>query len=142
MQLYLPPRNRVFGSIDALGLMGLMGLLVARFVPVAKLIPFWGCTWRKVTGWPCPGCGLTRAADRFAHFHWLSAAQANPLGTVAAFLFACAVVASFLHLVFEVPLPELILSEREWRWVRYAAVVAFAVNYCFVAYAYRVLHWS
>lgn len=142
MQLYLPPRNRSFGSLDVLGLVGLVGLLVARFVPIAKLIPWWGCTWRKVTGWPCPGCGLTRAADRFSHLNLVGAFEANPLGTVAAFAFAVCVVASAIHLVFAVPMPELILSEKEWKRVRWGAGLLFAVNYCVVAYFHRVMHFS
>ena len=78
MKIVVPPRNRTFGALDALGLIGLCGLLVARFIPVARLIPFWGCSFRQITGYPCPGCGLTRVADRFAHFHWLRALEANP----------------------------------------------------------------
>ena len=142
MQVYFPPRNRSFGAVDALGLVGLVGLLIARFVPVARLIPFWGCTFRKVTGWPCPGCGLTRAADRFAHLNWLGALQANPLGTVAAVGFAIAALASFSHLVFKAPLPELVLSDREWTRVRWAALGLFVANYAFVIVGYRYLGFA
>lgn len=140
MQVVFPAPNRTLGTIDVLGIVGLIGLVVARFVPVAVLIPFWGCTFRQWTGIPCPGCGLTRAADRFAHFNVLGALSANPLGTVAAAGFALAVVATVAHLAFRVPLPELILSEREWRWLRWAAVIAFGVNYLFVILAHRVWH--
>jgi len=41
MQLSWPPKNRTVGPFDVLGLVGLGGLLVARFIPVARLIPFW-----------------------------------------------------------------------------------------------------
>ena len=30
-------------------------------------LPFWHCVFREHTGWPCPGCGLTRAARGLAH---------------------------------------------------------------------------
>jgi len=120
-----------------MGLLGLIGLLVARYVPVAKLIPFWGCSFRQTTGWPCPGCGLTRAADRFAHFHFLRALEANPLGTVAAAAFAVSVVVTALHLIFAMPIPERLMTEDEWRRARWAAVVAFALNYGFVIFATR-----
>ncbi len=116
-----------------------MGLLVARFVPVARLIPFWGCSFREMTGYPCPGCGLTRAADRFAHFHWLGAIKANPLGTVAAFFFAACVVASFVHLVFRVPIPEIVLDDREWRRMRWVVGLSAVANYAFVIVAHRYL---
>jgi hypothetical protein len=139
VQLYLPKRNRDFGAGDALGLIGLVGLAVGRFIPFATLIPFWGCGFRKVTGIPCPGCGLSRVADRFAHLHVLGALKANPLGTVAAAFFAVMVVMSFLHLVFGMPLPEPVLSEKEWRRVRWVAGFAFALNYAWVVFSYTQL---
>lgn len=139
---YVPPRNRNFGPVDAMALVGLVGFLVARFVPVAKLVPFWGCGFRKVTGYPCPGCGLTRVADRFAHLNIVGAFKANPLGTVAAAAFAAAMVMSFLHLVFRVPIPEPVLDERDWLRVRWGALVLLAANYAWVVYSWRVLHWS
>ncbi len=122
-----------------MGVIGLVGLLIARFVPVARLIPFWGCSFRQLTGFPCPGCGLTRAADRFAHLHWLRALEANPVGTVAAFLFAVAVVLTLVHLVFAVPMPELQLDERESRRARWGVGVLLLANYAFVVIGYRYL---
>lgn len=139
VQVYVPPRNRSFGTIDALALVGLVGFAVARWVPLARIVPFWGCGFRKVTGIPCPGCGLTRVADRFAHLNILGALKANPLGTVAAALFAAAIVASFVHLTFKVPVPELVLDDREWTRVRWAAVLLFCVNYAWVVFAYTQL---
>lgn len=141
MQLVLPPRNRTLGTIDALGIVGLAGLLVARYVPIARIIPFWGCTFRETTGVPCPGCGLTRVADRVAHFNVIGALHANPLGTIAALGFALAVVASAVHLTFGVPLPELVLDAKEWKRARFLAIGLFIANYAFVIVAYRVLHW-
>jgi hypothetical protein len=142
VRVYVHPRNRSFGVLDAMGFVGLIGFLVARFIPVAKLIPFWGCGFRKFTGYPCPGCGLTRVADRFAHFNVVGALKANPLGTVAAAGFAAAMIYSALHLAFRLPVPELVLDDREWARVRWGAVVLFLVNYAWVAYAYRVLQIS
>ena len=139
MQLVMPKRNRTFGALDALALIGVIGLAVARWIPIAKIIPFWGCGFRKFTGIPCPGCGLTRAADRFAHFNVIGALKANPGGTVAAALFAAAILASALHLIFKMPVPELVLNEKEWKRVRVGAVVLFSFNYAWVVYAYAVL---
>src|SRR5690242_14355323 len=125
MQIAWPQPNRKFGTIDAVGLVGFVGLFVARFIPVAKLIPFWGCAFRTITGWPCPGCGLTRAADRFAHLNIFGALKANPLGTFAAACFAVAVVWSALHLAFKVPTPEVELTNKDWDRLRNAAIVLF-----------------
>jgi len=119
------------GLFDVLGLMGILGFLVARFVPVARL-PFWGCALRHATGWPCPSCGLTRVADRLAHGNLVGAWDANPLGTVAALLFGAVALASLLHLVFKVPIPEVELSKREAYLVRAAIVLLVVVNYAYM----------
>jgi hypothetical protein len=137
MQIAWPQPNRKFGTLDAMGLVGFIGLFIARFIPVAKLIPFWGCAFRTITGWPCPGCGLTRAADRFAHLNVLGALKANPLGTVAAATFAVAVVWSLLHLLFKVPTPDVILTDSDWNRLRNVAIVLFVLNYTFVIVQHR-----
>lgn len=126
-----PRPNRTFCFVDALALTGLLGFLVARFVPVARL-PFWGCVLRQTTGWPCLGCGLTRVADRMAHFNVAGAWEANPLGTVAASLFVLAIAASFLHLAFAVPLPRVSLRPREAFALRLLVGVAVVANYTFL----------
>lgn len=132
MKVTLPKPNRTFGFPDALGLMGLVGLLVARYIPVAKLIPFWGCALRQTTGWPCLGCGLTRVADHVAHFHFARAWDANPLGTVAALFFALMAVVMVLHLLFALPIPELELTPTEWHRVRIGLAALVLVNYAWV----------
>lgn len=132
MKVTLPKPNRTFGFTDALGLVGLVGLLIARYIPVAKLIPFWGCALRQATGWPCLGCGLTRVADRVAHLHFAGAWDANPLGTVAALCFALLAVVMVLHLVFAVPVPELELTPTEWHRVRIGLAALVLVNYAWV----------
>lgn len=132
MTLVWPKPNRTFGAVDALGITGLTGLLVARFIPLARWLPFWGCALRERTGWPCLGCGLTRAADRVAHGNLAGAWEANPLGAVAAVVFALLALWTFLHLTFAVPVPELTLSRQE-RWAARALLaVAVVVNYAVV----------
>jgi Protein of unknown function (DUF2752) len=136
VQLEWPVRNRSFGVVDALALTGLVGLLIARFVPVARL-PFWGCTFRAVTGWPCPGCGLTRAADHASHFNFAGAWEANPLGTIAAIGFMAAIALSLLHLALGMPLPLVRLTAREKVVGRVALVVAVVLNWGWVAMKLR-----
>ena len=128
MTVSWPKPNRTIGFIEALALTGLTGLLIARFVPVARL-PFWGCALRQHTGWPCPGCGLTRVADRIAHFKVAGAWDANPLGTVVALLFVLAILLSALHLLFKMPLPNLVPSRREALALRIAVAGSALVNY-------------
>ena len=117
--------------MDVLGLMGAVGFLVARFVPLAKL-PFWGCELRQRTGWPCPGCGLTRVAERMALGNVAGAWEANPLGTVAALLFAVATLISIAHLAFKLPIPIVELTRREASALRWSIAVLAILNYAFV----------
>lgn len=139
MKVSLPAPNRRFGVLDGLGLAGIIGLAVARWVPVARL-PFWYCAIRDQTGWPCLGCGLTRAADHFSHGNVLAALQANPLGTVFAATFALLGVATVLHLVFRMPLPEVRLSRREANVGRALLALAVILNWTFVAVSMRAPH--
>jgi hypothetical protein len=132
VKLSFPARGRRPDTLDALGLIGLVGLLVARYVPVARIVPFWGCVLRERTGWPCPGCGLTRVADHVSHGNLAAAWAANPLGTVAALLFALAALAALLHLVFGVRLPRVELTERETQVLGAALLVLFLVNYAWM----------
>lgn len=125
-----------------MGVMGLFGFLVARYVPLATLIPFWGCGFRKLTGIPCPGCGLTRVAERLAHFQFWSAFTINPLGTIAGVCFAVAIIASIVQRAFGISLPELVLTDAEWRRVRWGAIFLFVVNYAWVITAHVVLHFT
>jgi hypothetical protein len=37
------------------------------------------CVWKRVTGVPCPGCGLTRGVVQTVHAHPIEAAKLHPL---------------------------------------------------------------
>ena len=131
MRLTWTPRERRFGFLHALGLTGLTGLLVARFVPVARL-PFWHCVFREHTGWPCPGCGLTRAADGLVHGRFGAAFEANPLGALAGCLLALAAMVAIAQYAFRLSLPVPVPSPREARLGRMGLLMALVANYAFV----------
>ena len=40
------------------------------------------CGFRRITGWPCPGCGLTRSFAFVAHLQLVAAFRAHLLGPV------------------------------------------------------------
>jgi hypothetical protein len=134
------PRARRFGFLHALGLAGLLGLLTARFLPLGRL-PLWGCAFRQHTGWPCPGCGLSRVAVRVSHGDIQGALDANPLGTLAALGFAACTLLAALQLLFALPLPVVQLSAQEARATRWAVLSALAVNYAVVVVRVRFLGW-
>jgi hypothetical protein len=131
MTFHWTPAERRFTLLHALGLTGVMGLLVARFVPVARL-PFWHCVLREHTGWPCPGCGLTRAAEGLAHLRLGFAFESNPLGALAGCLLVGAAVLGLVQWAFRLSLPVPRLSPPEARAGRAAVVAALLANYAFV----------
>jgi hypothetical protein len=131
MRFHWTPAERRFTLLHALGLTGVMGLLVARFVPVARL-PFWHCVLREHTGWPCPGCGLTRAAEGLAHLRLGFAFESNPLGALAGCLLVGAAVLGLVQWAFRLSLPVPRLSPPEARAGRAAVVAALLANYAFV----------
>lgn len=112
-------------------MVGACAFLVARFGQVSRL-PFWVCLFRQSTGWPCPGCGLTRAFERSARGDLLGALEVNPIGALAAMALYGMAAASLLRLLFRLPVPEPKLSPREARWVRVSLLLALALNYAFV----------
>jgi len=133
-------RHREVEFLDVLGILGALGLLVARFVPVARL-PFWGCALRQTTGWPCPACGLTRVAEHVSRGELKAAWMTNPLGSVAALIFAILAVAGAVHLLFAIPLPRVQATAAEARCFRVFALSLLVVNYAYVVVSNRFPQW-
>ena len=92
-----PPRPMFFHHIVLLLLCG--GAIGASFVLGVSgseqiATPGWNiqlpsmCQFRNVTGWDCPGCGLTRAFVSIAHGDFVAAWRYNPASLlVFAFVF-------------------------------------------------------
>lgn len=61
-------------------------LLAAHLLPVPQNGALAGlptiCVFKVLTGWPCPGCGLTRAIVLCAHGDWSQAFVFHPLGAI------------------------------------------------------------
>lgn len=70
---HLPPAVLAFGV-----------LLAAALLPLDR-IPYTLCTFLRITGYPCPSCGLTRGFVAMAHGQWLNVLHTCPL---AALLYA------------------------------------------------------
>ena len=126
------PARRTFDAVDGVAIVGLLMLLTARFIPVARIVPFWGCPLRQLTGFPCLSCGMTRAFDRTAHLHIAGAFDANPLGALAALGFAALVVFAAVTQAFRLPRPRIDLSPREGYFGRWGIVIALAANWGYV----------
>src|SRR3989339_1498243 len=56
-------------------------LLAAAFLPLDR-IPYTICTFLRLTGYPCPSCGLTRGFIAMAHGQWLTVLHTCPLAVL------------------------------------------------------------
>ena len=121
------PPKRTLGLFELYGSIGFFLLLVARFVPLSRL-PTWGCALRKLTGYPCLSCGMTRSFTWFASGQFLDSLIINPLG----FLLALTSALGALYVVLSPLRPprlQVELSERASDRARVAAIVAIVVNW-------------
>lgn len=75
-----------FGDALILVLCAGIVLVAAMLAPSAEAVSLLGaevpvlCGWRRVTGIPCPGCGLTRSFTFMAHGDLWGGFRMNPLG--------------------------------------------------------------
>ncbi len=55
------------------------GLVMAIYLLLGILLPGGACPVYRITGFPCPGCGMTRAAVLFLHGSWEQSFHMHPL---------------------------------------------------------------
>lgn len=83
------------------------------------------CPWHLWTGWPCPGCGTTRAVLRLLHADLTGAFAMNPLATIGASGFLVAGLAAPAWLACGGRAPSLAIGSRPgWIGVLAAAILA------------------
>ena len=112
-------------------------LLAAVLLPLDR-IPYVICTFLRLTGYPCPSCGLTRGFVAMAHGQWLAVLHTCPL---AGLLYAATA------LIFAVNTAALLCGVRltPGRWLKWRAR-AWVVFLCFFGllillnWVYRLMH--
>jgi hypothetical protein len=74
------------GHALVLGVCSAIVVVAAILVPTPDVVSLFGvpipelCTYRRVLGVECPGCGLTRSFSFMAHGAWLEALKVNWMG--------------------------------------------------------------
>ena len=82
-------RRRWFGDASMLAICAAVVALACLMTPSVTELSLFGwevpilCTFRRLTGWPCPGCGLTRSFVFLAHGRLADAFGINVFGPVA-----------------------------------------------------------
>ncbi|MEP7075456.1 MAG: DUF2752 domain-containing protein [Acidobacteriota bacterium] len=123
-----PEKYRSVARMTAAG--GIAALLggsavVAYFDPTqAHFFPV--CPLYSLTGFACPGCGLTRGFHALFHGDVASAMHFNALIPVWAFMFSLVLVSLVLFLIRGRGLPIGRISPH-WLWVLLVATIVFGV---------------
>ncbi|MEZ4235948.1 MAG: DUF2752 domain-containing protein [Myxococcota bacterium] len=79
-------RKPWFGDASLLVACAAILVAAALMSPSTETLTLFGhpipvmCTFRRLTGWSCPGCGLTRSFVFLAHGRFAAAWVMNPLG--------------------------------------------------------------
>jgi hypothetical protein len=117
-------------------LAGALSWLAARLLVLGRPpLSLFACPFHAATGWPCPGCGTTRAVLFLARGEVLAALGASPLGTLAAAMFwtgalyaaaRCLGLRRGLHW----PLP----TTAQAGWLRAGVLALLLANWAFVAW--------
>jgi hypothetical protein len=89
------------------------------------------CLWREWTGWPCPGCGTTRAIVRLLHADVVGALASNPLAACLTVGFVAGGVVAPVWLAFGGMRPCL-ASDRRTAWMATIGA-AFLANWSWLA---------
>jgi hypothetical protein len=109
----------------ALGLLvtAVLAILLYFGGPSAEWYP--GCLFYRLTGFLCPGCGMTRATHATLHGDLAAAFRFNPLGMI---LFPMALTGVMFDLIAWVkgkPLPISLRVGGIWAWVIVASILSF-----------------
>ena len=119
-------------SVHALGLaaVGAALLAAAAVLPLeAPPLSLFACPFRAATGLPCLACGCTHAFHFFVRGEMQSAFLSSPVGFLLALACAAHLLWTLLRLCGLPYAPGFAVTRR----VRWAALVALAANWAFLA---------
>jgi hypothetical protein len=117
-----------FGVPEVFALIGLLSLLVARFLPVLS-VPY-TCPMKGVFGIPCASCGMTHAFVALAHGDVAGAFAASPFGALLAAVAWLYATLDLARAALDLPFPA--LEVKQQRAVVAVATVALAVNWAWL----------
>jgi len=118
------------GLRGTLGLLGLLAIAAARFFPFDRLPPI--CTFRRFTGHPCVGCGMTRSWVHFAHGRVAEAFVQSPLGASLFLLLLGSLIYLALRSFAGLPALRLTMSSLSWWITGSVAIVMIALHWLYL----------
>lgn len=88
--------------------------MILRPIWIAVAPHLRACTFRHLTGIPCPSCGTTRTALAILNFDLVSAFTINPLATIVAIAFIIGGGLALIWVLLRGPVPTFNLSWSRW----------------------------
>jgi len=128
-------KKRTSGQIEfgiIYGGIALLALWAARSLPVLTFLP--SCTFKGLTGLPCPTCGSTRSLVHLSHGDVADALAMNPLITLCflcLFLYALYSLVTLLHRMDRI---NMILSEHEKNILHAGAFMIILLNWTYLIF--------
>jgi Protein of unknown function (DUF2752) len=110
---------------------------ICALVAWARDVPVPRCTFKLLTGLPCPTCGAARALRALASLDPGAALALNPLVTVAILAVAGYLVYAAFVVVTRSPRVRVQLGSRDWVAIRIASAVLLTCNWVYLIAADR-----
>ncbi len=111
-------------------------LLAARIIPLDRFAPGF-CVFRKLTGFPCPTCGFTRAFCAFANGNWEQGVINCPFAlllfvlTALAFIYNAAVLIAGIF-GFQIRRGSILsLSPAKWKLMAIFSLLLLLANWAY-----------
>ena len=89
---------------------GAVLLGAGAILPLLPGHPGFACPLRRLTGIPCPLCGMTTSVEDTVRLHLHAALAANPAGLLAVAVAICLLIVRPRQLVLPTVLPPLVLA--------------------------------
>lgn len=128
-------RNSLFWGGSAV-LTGAMTVVYHWNPETAGFFPV--CPFRALTGYYCPGCGMTRALHQLMHGNIMVALNHNLLLVLSAPLLSYWCISQFLFVVFGYNLPRIRIPDK-LLWAAPVLVVTFGLVRNFAFYPFTLL---
>jgi hypothetical protein len=114
----------IFGSL------AIMALVVARYLPLMDIMP--SCSFKALTGFPCPTCGTTRSLVNLAKGDLPGSLLMNPAFALGMILTVLLFIYNSIIVLFNTPRFALSLTRPESDTVRVAALALLLLNWYYL----------
>lgn len=120
------------------GALGALAILTARFVPFSLFPPLFICPFHRLTGYPCPSCGMTRSFILMSHLDFKAGIKMNPLGGLIFIFTAIFVSYVVIAVLFRTRRIKIrVTSSSEGNYLRITIVLIVFINWLYLIYVGR-----